>query len=76
MHLQKVEAYSKECKPADGRQELNQLKLSGLTLTETLHAPSSSMPLHVHEAASICLTLTGQVSSSLTVFGSSPNPVV
>jgi AraC family transcriptional regulator len=60
MHLQKVEAYSKECKPADGRQELNQLKLSGLTLTETLHAPSSSMPLHVHEAASICLTLTGQ----------------
>src|SRR5215217_733992 len=62
MHLQKVEAYSKECNPADcnGRQELNQLKLSGLTLTETLHAPSSRMPAHVHEAASICLTLTGQ----------------
>ena len=60
MHLQKVEAYSKECNLADGRQELNKLKLSGLTLTETLHAPSSSMPLHVHEAASICLTLTGQ----------------
>jgi len=60
MHLQKVETYSKECNLAEGRQELNKLKLSGLTLTETLHAPSSSIPPHVHEAASICLTLTGQ----------------
>ncbi len=62
MHLQKVEAYSKECDPADpnARQELNKVKLSGLTLTETLHAPSSRMPDHVHESASICLTLTGQ----------------
>ena len=62
MHIQKAEIYPKECNPVDhnGRQELNKLKLSGLTLTETLHAPSSNMPLHVHEAASICLTLTGQ----------------
>ena len=61
MHLQKVEAYSKECNPADPntRQELHKVKLSGLTLTETLHAPSSEMPAHVHESASICLTLTG-----------------
>ena len=61
MQLQKVEAYSKECNPADPntRQELNKVKLSGLTLTETLHAPSSRMPAHVHESASICLTLTG-----------------
>lgn len=62
MHLQKVEAYTKECNPAERnvRQELHKLKLSGLTLTETLHAPSSRMPAHVHDAASICLTLTGQ----------------
>jgi len=62
MHLQKVEANSKEYNPADcnDRQELNKLTLSGLTLTETLHAPSSSMPAHVHDTASICLTLTGQ----------------
>jgi AraC family transcriptional regulator len=62
MQIQKAEAYSKECNPADrnGRQELNKLKLSGLTLTETLHAASSTMPAHVHDAASICLTLTGQ----------------
>ena len=64
MQLQKVEAYSKECNPADPgtRQELNKVKLSGLTLTETLHAPSSTMPVHVHESASICLTLTGVVT--------------
>lgn len=62
MHLQKVETYTKECNRADrnGRQELHRVKLSGLTFTETLHAPSSSMPAHVHDAASICLTLTGQ----------------
>ena len=61
MQLQKAEAYSKECNPADHntRQELNKVKLSGLTLTETLHAPSSRVPAHVHESASICLTLTG-----------------
>ena len=61
MHLQKLEASTKECNFADpnGRQELNQLKLSGLTLTETLHAPSSRMPAHVHDTASMCLTLTG-----------------
>ena len=62
MQLQKAEAYTKECNSADrnDREELNKLKLSGLTLTETLHAPSSRMPAHVHDAASICLTLTGQ----------------
>jgi AraC family transcriptional regulator len=59
MHLQKAEAYTKDCNPPD-RQELNKLQLSGLTLTETLHAPSSTMPAHVHDAASICLTLAGQ----------------
>jgi len=61
MSLQKLEAYSKECNPADPkpRQELNKVNLSGLTLTETLHAPASRMPAHVHESASICLTLTG-----------------
>jgi AraC family transcriptional regulator len=62
MQIQKAETYPKECNPVDhnGRQELNKLKLSGLTLTETLHAPSSKMPAHVHDSASICLTLTGQ----------------
>jgi AraC family transcriptional regulator len=62
MQLQNLESYPKQCTPADrnGRQELNKLKLSGLTLTETLHAPSSSMPAHVHDAAIICLTLTGE----------------
>src|SRR5678815_5021583 len=62
MQLQNLESYPKQCTPADrnGRQELNKVKLSGLTLTETLHAPSSSMPAHVHDAASICVTLTGQ----------------
>lgn len=61
MHLQKVESYSKECNPAEpnARQELNKVNLSGLTLTETLHAPASRMPAHVHETASICLTLAG-----------------
>lgn len=58
MLLQKLE---KEGNLADhnGRLELNKLKLCGLTLTETLHAPSSTMPAHVHDAASICMTLTG-----------------
>lgn len=62
MHLQKAEASTKECNLADrnDRQELHKLKLPGLTLTETLHAPSSTMPAHVHDAASICLSLTGQ----------------
>ena len=39
--------------------ELNRLKLSGLTLTETLFAPGSRTPPHTHDTASICLTLTG-----------------
>lgn len=61
MRLQKAEASTIECNPVDqhGRQELHKLKLSGLTLTETLHAASSTMPDHVHDAASICLTLAG-----------------
>lgn len=42
------------------RAELNRLKLSGLTLTETLHAANSRIPPHVHDVASICLILTGQ----------------
>ena len=40
--------------------ELNRLKLSALTLTETLHAPGSRIPDHVHDTASICVTLSGQ----------------
>lgn len=46
--------------PSPTRQELNRVKLSALTLTETLHAPGSTIPIHTHEAPSICLTLTGQ----------------
>jgi AraC family transcriptional regulator len=42
------------------RHELNRLKLSALTLTETLHAPGLRIPPHIHNDASICLTLTGQ----------------
>src|SRR5262249_44932911 len=45
--------------PNDLRRDLNQLKLSALTLTETLHTPNSSIPSHIHDTASICLTLTG-----------------
>lgn len=56
MQARKVETSTREC----NRAELNRLKLSGLTLTETLHAPGSSIQPHVHDAASICLTLTGQ----------------
>ena len=56
MQPRKVERSTREC----NRSELNRLKLSGLTLTETLHAPGSSIPPHVHDAASICFTLTGQ----------------
>jgi AraC family transcriptional regulator len=61
MHLQNLETSPKPCSLADhnGRQILSQCKLSGLTLTETLHAPSSIMPAHVHDSASICTTLTG-----------------
>jgi AraC family transcriptional regulator len=42
------------------RQDLNILKLPSLTLTETLHSPDLTIPLHVHSTASICLTLTGE----------------
>lgn len=61
MHLQKPESSTKECNLPnhEGRQELNRLSISGLTLTETLHAPSSIMPAHVHDSASICMTLVG-----------------
>src|ERR1043165_412522 len=42
------------------RQDLNSLKLSSLTLTESLHTPNLTIPPHVHRTASICLTLTGE----------------
>ena len=45
--------------PDDLRRDLNQIKLSALTLTEILHTPNSSIPAHIHNTASICLTLTG-----------------
>ena len=48
------------CEPSCIRQELNRIKLPALTLTEILHAPSTKIPAHVHDTASICLTLTGQ----------------
>jgi AraC family transcriptional regulator len=41
------------------RQEINKLRLSALTLTETLHAAYSKIPDHSHNSASICLTLAG-----------------
>jgi AraC family transcriptional regulator len=56
MHPGKLEISTKEC----GRAELSTLKLSALTLRETLHAPFSRILPHAHDAASICLTLTGQ----------------
>jgi len=56
MHPGKLEISTKEC----SRTELSTLKLSDLTLRETLHAPYSTLPSHAHDAASICLTLTGQ----------------
>jgi hypothetical protein len=42
------------------RQELNRIKLSALTLTETLQSPHSEIPAHAHDKASLCLTLSGQ----------------
>ncbi len=56
MHPHKLEIPTKEC----SRAELNSLKLSALTLRETLHAPYSRILPHAHDAASICLTLTGE----------------
>jgi AraC family transcriptional regulator len=44
--------------PKPVRQQLNKLKLSGLTLIETLHS-HYDVPPHTHDAASICLTLAG-----------------
>jgi AraC family transcriptional regulator len=46
--------------PYPVRQDLNVLRLSSLTLTETLHTPDLTIPPHVHSTASICLTLTGE----------------
>ncbi|HJP95616.1 MAG TPA: AraC family transcriptional regulator [Pyrinomonadaceae bacterium] len=64
MHPGKLEIYTKQCNYAStqnpGRQELNKLTLSTLTLTETLHAPGSRIPPHAHDAASICVALAGQ----------------
>lgn len=56
MHPGKLEISTKEC----SRAELNSIKLSALTLRETLHSPYSRILPHAHDAASICLTLTGQ----------------
>jgi len=56
MHLRKVERSTNEW----NRTVLDRLTLSGLTLTETLHAPGSRIPAHTHDAPSICLTLNGQ----------------
>jgi AraC family transcriptional regulator len=42
------------------RQQLNRLKLSALTLTETLQSPHSKTPAHIHDKPSICVTLSGQ----------------
>ena len=39
--------------------ENTKLRISGLTLTEALHAPFSRIPAHAHDAPSICLTLAG-----------------
>ena len=55
MQPRKVEMPTREC----NRAELNTLKLSGLTLTEALFTPGSSTPPHTHDAASVCLILTG-----------------
>jgi AraC family transcriptional regulator len=56
MHPVKLETPSA---PQPVRQELSKIKLSALTLSETLHAANYKTPPHVHEAASICLTLAG-----------------
>jgi AraC family transcriptional regulator len=42
------------------RPELSTVKLSALTVTETLHAPGSRNPSHVHDRPSICLTVSGE----------------
>lgn len=56
MHPRKLEISTKEC----SRTVLNTLKFSDLTLRETLHQAYSRLPSHAHDAASICLTLTGK----------------
>lgn len=45
--------------PSPVREGLNQLKLASLTLTETLHPPCLTIPLHAHRTASVCLSLSG-----------------
>jgi AraC family transcriptional regulator len=54
MHPEKLESYTKD------RTAVHQLRLSALTLTETLHAPGSRIPSHIHDTPSICLTLAGE----------------
>ena len=46
--------------PPRARANLCTLKLSSLTLTETLHAPHLTIPTHVHRTASVCLSLSGE----------------
>ena len=64
MYPGKLEINTKDCNRSGCkpplRQDLNQLKVSGFTLIETLHAPGSRIPDHVHDAASVCLTLSGK----------------
>lgn len=56
MYPEKLQRSTTECSGA----ELKTLKFSALTLRETLHAPYSKIPVHAHDSASLCLTLTGQ----------------
>jgi AraC family transcriptional regulator len=46
--------------PHPVREDLSQVKLASLTLTETLHEPHLTIPPHVHRTASVCLSLTGE----------------
>lgn len=56
MYPEKLEISTKESSP----NVLSSRKLSALTLSEKLHAPYSKLPSHAHDAATICLALTGQ----------------
>ncbi|HKE57205.1 MAG TPA: AraC family transcriptional regulator [Pyrinomonadaceae bacterium] len=55
-----VESISRPAEAAPACKELRKLKLSALTLTETLQSPYSRTPAHIHDQASICVTISGQ----------------
>jgi len=55
-----VKSVTRTAEEASGRKELSKLKLSALTLTEALQSPHSTTPAHIHDQASICVTLSGQ----------------